>query len=235
MRHMWTFLAALALSTQLAAQPQQTPTVSARGEAIVTAQPDQVRIDIGVISQAASAQEAAAANAKQLSAVLAELKKTLGPTAEIRTTNYSLNPNYRHDRTGGNPTITGYTANNTVQVVMPDVKAAGKIIDAAARTGANNIHSIQFTLKDEQAARTQALREAATQARTNAEALASAVGLKVVRVLNVNDGQPVTIHPVRQEYDMAQMSMAKTAAPTPMEPGTIRVHATATVTLEVSR
>ena len=218
---------------QNATRAPQPSTVRSHGQASVSVKPDQVRVEVGVVSQAPAAQAAAAQNAKQLADVLAELKKALGPTAEIRTTNYSLQPLYKSDRAGSAPVIMGYSATNTVQVKMDDVTAAGKIIDVATKTGANNIHGIHFTVKDEQKVRVEALQRAAAQARSNAEALASALGVKPVRVLSVDDGQPVVVYPVRQMMSMEASAM-RAQAPTPVEPGSVEVNATVTVTLEVA-
>ena len=217
----------------LARQPRST--VRSHGEAVVSAKPDRVRVEVGVVSQAPSAQAAADQNAKQLAEVISQLKKGLGPAAEIRTTNYSLHPNYKTNRDGGAPTIAGYTAMNTVQVVIDDVTAASRIIDTASRNGANNIQGVHFTIKDEQKVRMQALQDAARQARANAEALAGTLGLKVLRVFSVDDGQPVVVHPVRQMMEMADAGMMRSSVPTPVEPGSIQVRATVTVTLEVGQ
>jgi uncharacterized protein YggE len=217
-----------------AARMPQRSTVRSHGQASVSVKPDQVRVDVGVVSQAPTAQAAGAQNAKQLADVLAELKKALGPAAEIRTTNYSLQPLYKSDRTGSAPVIVGYSASNTVQVKLDEVAAAGKIIDVATKTGANNIHGVYFTVKDEQRVRAEALKQAAAQARTNADAIASALGLKAVRILSVDDGQPVIVQPLRQMMDMGEASAMRAAVPTPVEPGSIEVRATVTVTVEVA-
>jgi uncharacterized protein YggE len=205
----------------------KTPTVRAHGTATVTAKPDQVRIDVGVVTQAQTAQAAAAENAKQLSQALAELKKVAGAGAQIQTSSYSVNPNYRYPKDGGSPTITGYTATNIVQVTSPDIANASKIIDTATRTGANTIHGVQFTLKDEQTVRSQALGEAVRQARANAEAMASALGLKIASVLNIEDSASPPFQPVRE---MMQARAAAADVSTPVEPGEIRVTANVTVT-----
>ena len=144
--------------------------------------------------------------------------------------NYSVYPNYRTQRDGGKPTISGYQANNTVEVRLDDVTAAGKVIDAATKSGANQIQGIHFSVRDEQKLRADALAKAAVQARANAAALASSVGLKVIRLIRVEDGEPPRVIPLR-----AEMMMAKSAdaAQTPVEPGEVQVRATVTVTAEV--
>jgi uncharacterized protein YggE len=86
------------------------PAIRVNGEATVTAKPDQAEINIGVVTQASTGQAAATQNAQKQDAVLAELRKVLGTAPEIKTISYSLTPNYRYPRDGGQPTITGYTA-----------------------------------------------------------------------------------------------------------------------------
>jgi uncharacterized protein YggE len=207
-------------------------TVRATGDATVIVQPDLARVDIGVVSEAATAQAAAAQNAKQLTAVLAELKKVAGPGAQIETLNYWVNPKYRHGE-GRAPAIVGYTATNTVRVTLSDLSKVSTIIDTATKSGANTIQGINFTLKDENAARAQALQPAARQARSSAESIASALGLRVIRVVSAEEGQQPPIRPFQERAMMAQAAMAD-APPTPVEPRSIEVHAMVTVTLEVA-
>jgi uncharacterized protein YggE len=221
----------LVLAALLPAQESKTSTVRATGEAVLMVQPDLARIDVGVVSEAATAQAAAAQNAKQLTAVLAELKKAAGPDAQIETLNYWVNPKYRHGE-GRAPVIVGYTATNAVRVIVSDLAKVSTIIDTATKSGANTIQGVHFTLKDENAARARALEPAARQARSNAESIASSLGLKVIRVVSAEEGQPTSVRPFQERMMMAQTAMAE-AVPTPVEPRSIEVRATVTVTLEV--
>src|ERR1035441_1263249 len=70
------------------------PVVKASGDATVNVAPDQAMIDIGVITQATTAQAAAAQNAAQLQSALDQLRSLLGKGADLKTVGYSLNPNY---------------------------------------------------------------------------------------------------------------------------------------------
>src|SRR5215216_6298793 len=104
------------------------PSIRVTGEATITAKPDQAEIDIGVVTQAQTAQDAASQNAQKVEAVLAALRKAIGAAADIKTVGYSLNPNYRYPERGGQPTITGYTASNTIHVKTGNLTQVGKII-----------------------------------------------------------------------------------------------------------
>jgi uncharacterized protein len=206
------------------------PAIRTTGEATLTVKPDQARLDISVVTQAEHAQPAAAENAEKLEAVLVELRKLLGPEADIKTINYVLNPSYRYPKQGGTPTITGYTATNTVQVKTNDLSQVGKIIDTAMQSNANRIDSLRFTLQDEQAVYTQALRDATARARARAEAVASALGLRIVRVLAAEEGGPP-----RPVLTRAMEARAAPPAPeTPIEPGTIEIRATVGLTVEIA-
>jgi uncharacterized protein YggE len=217
-----------------AALAQQPPVSSIRvtGDAKVTAKPDRVQIDIGVTTRAPQSQDAATQNARQVEAVLAAVRKAAGPAAVLKTISYSLNPNYQYHPNGGEPTIDGYTANNVVQVTLDELAKIGAVIDAATQAGANHVQGIQFTLRDQAAVRAQALREAATRARAEAEVLAEALGLKVVRVLSVEESSPGIV-PVRVLAG-APRAMVTAAASTPVETGTLDVTANVTLSVEVS-
>lgn len=230
-------VAVLTLSARGAAAqelPDRTsrPSIRVTGEATVKAKPDQAQINIGVVTQAQTAQNAATQNAQRLDAVLAELRQALGAGAEIKTISYALNPNYRYPKEGGAPTLTGYTATNVVEVTINDLTQVGKVIDAATKSGANQVQRLQFTLKDEQAVRAQALREAVTRARAKADAIAATLSAKVARVLRVEESDPVVVRPYVAET-FARSEMA--AAPTPIEPGTIEVRAVINLTVEIAQ
>src|SRR5215470_3034832 len=97
------------------AQTPQPRLISASGQASLSVKPDQAKIDIGVVTQAANAQDAASQNASQVDSVLSQLRSVLGSTADIKTVGYSISPNYRYPQ-GAPPVLTGYTASNTVEV-----------------------------------------------------------------------------------------------------------------------
>jgi uncharacterized protein YggE len=223
-------LACAACSAALA-DPAPVSSIRVSAEAKVTVKPDRVQIEIGVSTRATQSQEAAAQNARQVEAMLAAVHKAV-PAAVLKTISYSLNPNYDYHVSGGEPTVTGYTAMNVVQVTLDDLEKIGGVIDAAAQAGANHVQGIQFTLRDQDAARAQALREAAVRARAQADVLAAALGVKVVRVLSAEENSLGFTPIVRPMAGRAAMSSAAVA--TPVEAGTLDVAAEVTLSVEVS-
>jgi hypothetical protein len=225
-------VAAPAWAEAAAAPAAALSSIRVTGDARVSAQPDRVQIDLGVQTQAPLSQEAASANARQLEAVLAAVRKAAGPGAQLKTVSYSLSPNYQYHTGGGEPTITGYTALNVVQVTLDELARIGDVIDAATRAGSNRVQGIQFTLRDQDTVRAQALREAATRAHAEAEVLAGALSLRILRVLTVEESSPQIV-PVRMFRASARAAVGGAEAATPVEAGTLDVSANVTLTVEV--
>ena len=225
----------LLLASTLYAQENTSirpPSVTAQGEAVISAEPDQAQIDVGVLTQARTAPEAAKENAEKLGRVLAQIKKLLGEGDELKTTGYALNPNYRYPQ-GGKPEITGYTAANVLQIRTGNLAGVGKLIDAGMQAGANQINRLVFTLKDEHSAQVRALRMATQKAQSKAEEMAGSLGLKVVRVLSLTENER-GVRPTIAQRSGVQAEALSSAAPTPVEAGTIEVRSSVTLTAEIA-
>jgi len=221
---------AIAMVLAPAVHAQQAPgmaqIVRATGESVVQAQPDLVQVDIGVNTESTSAEEAAGQNATKVNRVLAALRNVLGAGASIRTINYSLRPDYSSPMPDGSRPPQRYQANNVVRVETDRLDQVGRVIDVALEAGANVVQSMNFKLRDQSESRDRALREAAQQARSKVDVMAGALGLRVLRVLAVEEGAAVS--PIYAErFDVARSS-------TPIEPGSVEVRATVTVTAEVA-
>ncbi|HEX8474191.1 MAG TPA: SIMPL domain-containing protein [Pyrinomonadaceae bacterium] len=196
--------------------------VSVTGDAIVQAQPDTAIVSIAVLTQNASASEAQAENASRTDAVMRAVRAAAGADAEVKTGGYSLQPQYAY-KEGQSPTITSYIARNSVVVTMSELGRVGAVIDAASRAGANSVDNLQFTLRRDKLARTQALTEATQEALSKAKVIAQALGGRVVRIYEVQEGgasRPPIIY--TKQMEMSRTSMAD-APPTPVEPGSLDI------------
>jgi len=231
----WRFVSLLLLvpvflSAQEMKKSNEPSTIQVDGEAVLQANPDRAEIDLGVITQAPDAKAAATSNAAKLDRVMKQLRASVGENLQIKTIGYSLSPNYVYPPQGGEPKITGYTANNTVHVQTEDLTQTGSIIDVATKAGANNVQSLRFVLKDESVMQAQALAEAAKKARTKADAIAAAIGAKIVRVLQVVEGGQQVV-PIQARSFGVEAKMAEVS--TPVESGTVEVRANITMTVEI--
>jgi uncharacterized protein YggE len=230
MRAILVFLSGLVLmQAQDITSAAAPPSIRVHGEGTVSAEPDQAQLDISVENQAATAKAAMDENATKTNAVIEQLR-SLVPRNDIKTVNLSVNPNYNYPKDGSAPKITGYTANNTVRLMVNDLSQLSKAIDGATNSGANGISRLSFALKNEEAVRAKAIADAARQAESAAEALSGALKLKLGRLLRAEEGQPAIISPTPP---MA-FARAEKAVATPVSPGMIEVRADVNLTYEIS-
>lgn len=212
---------------QSSAQKSTVSTLRVHGSATISTEPTQAQFDIGVITTGATAKVAADQNTSQSEALVRELRVAF-PDASIKGVNFSVNPVYEYPRSGA-PTISGYTANNTVRFLLNDLSKLSGVIDIAIRSGASSINRLSFAIQNENAARARTLAAAAHQAQGSAEALAEALNLKLTGLLNIDEGQPVIVSPSR-EFSFEKLQ--STSLP-PITPGTIDVRADVDLTYEV--
>jgi uncharacterized protein YggE len=205
-------------------------TVRAAGQASVFVAPDQVKIDISVVTQGATAQEATSKNASQSDGVLGALRKLLGQGADIKTINYSVTPNYKYPQGGGNPALTGYTATNTVEVTLSSTSSTGAVLDTASDAGATSIGGLSFSIKDPDPPRRQALRQAVQQAKSHADAMASGLGNVVGAVTSLEEGSAVRVVPIVTTNTLAGAGTPTTT----VQPGLIEVQANVVLEAELN-
>ena len=218
------------LSTACMAEPSGSASspalIRASGEARVIVEADRVQIDLAVVSQAPEASRAVSENAKKSQSVESSLRKALGASDTVESSGYSLSPNYTYVQ-GVGQKLDGYVVRNRLKVSLADVHAAGRIIDRASEAGASEIGQVQFVLQDDSAYRKQALERATRNARERATVMADALGLKVVRVTSVYEGQGPSA-PMRQRAETFKLADAAASAPTSIVPGGVEIRASAT-------
>jgi uncharacterized protein YggE len=205
------------------------------GDSIVQAQPDTAILSIAVVTQNKQALTAQQDNANRTDAVVRALKAIAGAGTEIKTSGYNLQPQrvYRENQP---PTIVGYEARNTVTVTLSDLTKVGAVIDAAAQAGANNVDAVAFILRQDQAAKNQALTQATREAMTKARSIAQALGGRVVRIAQVEEEGYV--RPLNYQAEARAMmagSAGKIAAPTPVEVGSLDITSRVQLVAEIEQ
>jgi uncharacterized protein len=185
--------------------------------------PDVARIGFAVEHTAPTAQAASQAAAKSATDLMDTLRKQVGDQGKVQTGGYHLQPVYRQqterlppDRPQ-RPEIIGYSVSNEINVETNRVDTVGALIDAATAAGAARIGDVSFTLRDPAPARNRALKSAGADAAGQAAAIAEALQVKVVRVLEATpEGGSAPVF-----YKRATMAMAAETVATPVEPGDV--------------
>jgi uncharacterized protein YggE len=233
-------LASLLLAGVATAQtaPVATPVISSDGTLLsVAAQadarhvPDVATLSTGVVTQASDANAAMRANATQMEKVMAAIKAAGIAERDIRTSGISLNPQYKYVE-NQSPTITGYQASNTVDLKVRDLSRLGKVLDALVASGANQVNGPSFEIDQPEPLYDQARRDALQKAQARAEMYAKALGLKVRRIVSIDEGGGY-----RPPMPMPMMAMAraKGESDTAVSPGETTLSANLNVVFELGR
>ena len=87
------------------------------------------------------------------------------------------------------PRIVGYTASNSVTIRQRDLEQFGRTIDRLVAAGANTVDGPRFMLDDSEATQEEARIMAIADARKRAEIYAEAAGMKVIRIVMMEEGR----------------------------------------------
>ena len=204
--------------------------IEVSGDGQAQSPPDQATVELAIETHAVTAGEAAGGNGALAQKVRDALRNKLGDKGTMWTGGYSLYPDYSEPGPGREAKIIGYHAQNSITIETASLDLVGPVIDAAIGAGANRVNSLQYGLRDNTKARSEAITRASKDAQAQAQALASALGVKLGAVLKATTVAEVRPIPVmRMQAAGAMMA----GAATPVEAGQITVPATVSLTYEI--
>ena len=196
--------------------------VIASGDAIVSKRPDLALISVAVDSQAGTAAAAQQDLATKAAKLIARVKSLGVADKDINTAGYYIGANYT-----GNGTIDGYRASEQLVLKWHNVDTVGKTLDSLVQEGGATQIGIGFTLADPKAAQAEARNLAIADARSRAQAMASAAGVKLGKVVRVSD----TTGP--SYYPSAGFAAVKDAASTQVPVGQLDVQVSVQVAFAI--
>lgn len=180
----------------------KTNLFQASGTGKATAIPNTATLSLGVTKTSASVTTAQDQVNSAVNKIITDIKNLGIDEKDIKTTNYNVYPSY--DYSSERQTITGYTVTQTLEIKTKPIDKANRTVDLATASGANIIGGITFTLDDierkklEDAAR----KEAVANAKEKAQSLASAAGILLGRIIDVQESDarpPITFRTMEQQ------------------------------------
>lgn len=223
----------------LAALAAGAPTqIVVTGQGTVSRSPDVATLNFSIVTNDDVAERASSRNNAVYTTVLSRLGAIGIGKNDVRTTFYGMNfvprPEEPPQAPGAMPVRRpgeryGYVVNRGLSVTIHDTKNAGRAIDAAVASGVTDIGGVSFGIADQRGAFGSALKRAVQDAQSQAKTLAEAANLHIVRVRTIQQGYAAPITPVPM---MRTMAATPEAVPTQIEPGSVDVQATVTITFD---
>lgn len=169
--------------------------LSVVGEGKIDVVPDTAELQAGiVVSDAKTVQDAQKRINEVHNKVVLVLVKLGVKKEDIKTSNYSINPNYNFE--GGQNNITGYSGNATISIKVRKMEILGAVIEAVTVAGVNQIFGTQYNIDNPQGYREKARDLAIENARQQAEKIAGQLGIKLGRIVNIVESSPQAPSPL---------------------------------------
>ncbi|MBB3772044.1 hypothetical protein FHS55_002653 [Angulomicrobium tetraedrale] len=218
------------LAAQEAVPSVRRPTLTVTGEGTARAAPDMATFSTGVVSEAKTAREALDANSRSVTGLVEAIKSAGVEPRDIVTSGFSVQPQYTVPKKDSNepPRIAGYEVRNAVTVRVRKLDGLGDLLDKIVTSGSNQIGGISFDIADPSTLQEAARVAAVKDARHQAEVIAEAGGVRLVRVLAIS-GEGAAPRPMMR---MMAMPAAK-ADSVPIEAGESEINANITITYEI--
>ena len=203
------------------------PTIQVTGTGSVQVKPDTASISIGVSTEDGNAQNAVSRNNAATAKVISELEAAVIEKKDLKTSNFSVYPQYRTEGSDKHPVVT-YRASNTVTVTVHNLDKVGDILTKAVTAGSNQISGPNFSVSDAEKYLAEARKKAVENAIAKASVYANAAGLKLGSILSmVEEGAAAPVYAPRSA------SFSAAAAPVPVEAGEESIQARILLVVEL--
>lgn len=210
--------------------------ITVTGQGSASAMPDMATETFTIATNADSAARATSDNNERYDRLVRALKALGVSSGDVQTTSYNVNytPPPQQEAQPQGPVAPireryGYFVYRGITVTLHQLSLVGKAIDTAIASGVTDIGGVSYGVSNRKAQQQTALRAAVRDARTQAEAMAGAAGLHIVRIRSMQQGFASPPVP------MVMRTMAAPVAapvPTQIEPSSVETQASVTITYD---
>lgn len=191
---------------------KEKPTLSVNGTGEYSVKPDMATISFGVFAEDKDAEKAQQKSSEVLAKALESIKAAGVKDEDIQTTGFDLSAIYDYDVSPAK--MTGYRSYQSASMKIYDIDTIGAVLDAAVNAGINDMDSIQFGLRDENAAYRKALEAAVQDAAGKADVMAAAAGIKLAGIATMAESGSGAAYTVENDrsYEMPEAAAADSKA-----------------------
>ncbi len=209
--------------------PANPRTLSVTGEGKVNVAPDIAVMYLSIITRDPYVNKAWDDNNAKAQAAITAIQGQGVKEADIRS-DFSLYQQEKYDQFGQPTGEITYVVTHTLTVVVRDLTKVGAVLGAAQGAGVNSVGGVSFSLEDPTPAISQARGLAVANARTRADEIAKGLGVKVGKVLSVNEYGGSVPFPMDKSY---AMGIGGGGSSVPIQVGTWEVSMTVSVVFEI--
>jgi uncharacterized protein YggE len=208
--------------------PSMPRTVTVSGEGVLHVQPDKATVRFGVVTRHADPEQARRLNAEAAREAMNAVRRLGIEERKLQLQALSLQPVREYNQATNQWEDKGYEAAREVVVELEDLEKLPEVIAQVVQKGANRLNGLSYDVKDRQAVRNEALRQAVLAARDKAQLMATTLGATLGPIWQIAE-QGISMPP--PILRMAEAAVPKAMASASAEPeayaaGEIEVTAT---------
>ena len=158
-------------------------TITVDGSASVTVAPDVATIWFGVETEKETIQEAQEQNTIDTNDLLETIKSVGIPEEDIQTANYSVYEDTYWSSSTREEVSDGWIVSQRIEVTVRDLELISDVVSLAGSEGVTSLNGPNLTIEDITVYTEEARQEAIEEARTRADEIADALGLRVKTVV----------------------------------------------------
>jgi uncharacterized protein YggE len=222
------------LAAYAAESSQDAPgaTLTVTGEGQVTRAPDLATVAASIVTNDDNAARALSENNRRYAVLLAKLGALGIAGSDVASTSItsSFNPRPSGQTSNDQGQVYGFSVTRNAEIRVVALAQTGAIVDAATAAGATQINGVSYGFHDRRAIERAALAAAVSDAYAQAQTIAAAAHVRIVRILRIgNEGSPGRIGPL----PMAMARVVEAPVPTTISPSDLEVAETVSVTYAI--
>lgn len=210
--------------------------ISVSGEGSAQALPDMATVRFGIVVRDEDPEEARRINAETSKQAMNSIRELGIEESKLSLQTLRLQPVREYDSESRRHIERGFEATRELVVIVEDLDQLPKLISQLVQKGANRLNGITYGLKDQNRARDAALVQAVNRARQKAELMCATLGVRVGKVIEVQEQSMDVPRPVFMREASPQVMLAKSGtAPEPdaYAAGEIEVKAVVRITFQL--
>ena len=188
---------------------EQDRTIAVDGTAETYVKPDTASVSFSITKKAPTTDAAMDSVNQRMNQLVSDLGAVGVEEKDIKTTNYSVQPQYSYN--DGEQVFEGYRVTQSVKVVIRDIADVSDVLATVNSADVDNVSQLVFYVDDDEAVQEQLREEAIDDAKKNADKLAGDLGVKLDEIVGYHDGS--TPPPIQPMY-RGDVMMAETQSDT---------------------
>lgn len=224
-----------------AGMAEQGNVITVHASAEVRVEPDKASFNVSIVTQGSTAEEASAANAEPVNAVIETLKEAGVADENIQTVNTDLSPRYGsadesevaaiylHDGSD----IVGYEMNTVIEVTGVGIDEVAELMGACVSAGATGVDGPRYYVSSYDEAYAEALAEAVASSREKAQVMADAAGVALGRVVAIAEDYSYFGYRYSAADTAASAEVEGGLGDMDIEPGQVSIEAQVTVSYSI--